>query len=94
MVGDAHVGGYAFERINDHACQVTYLTCLDLKGNLPHWIANKATANSAIEMFTKYTKQFGSYIDEGSLLSSHQSNRSWHSKKRMHKYAVAPVLDV
>ncbi len=94
VVGDLHVGGYAFEHINNHACQVTYLTCIDTKGNLPHWIVNKAAANSAIRTFTKYTKQFGSYIDEGSLLSSQRSNRSWHSKKRMHKHAVTPVLDV
>ena len=94
-VGEVHIGGYAYERINDHACKVTYLSCGDMKGNLPHWIVNKAAAKDAIDVFTKYTKQFGSYIDEGSLLSSRRrSNRSWHSKKRMHKHAVAPVLDV
>ena len=94
VVGDAHVGGYAFERINNHACQVTYLTCIDTKGSVPHWIVNKGAAKDAIDMFTKYTKQFGSYIDEGSLLSSQRSNSILRSKKRMHKYAVAPVLDV
>ena len=94
VVGDAHVGGYAFERINNHACQVTYVSCGDAKGSIPHWIVNKGAVNSAIDVFTKYTKQFGSYIDEGSLLSSQRSNSILRSKKRMHKYAVAPVLDV
>ena len=87
-------GGFAFERINNHACQVTYLTCVDMKGSVPHWIVNKGAAKDAIDMFTKYTKQFGSYIDEGSLLSSQRSNSILRSKKRMHKHAVAPVLDV
>ena len=59
VVGEVHIGGYAYERINDHACKVTFLSCLDAKGNLPHWIVNKVTERVSTEAFTKYTKQFG-----------------------------------
>ena len=59
VIGEIHIGGYAFERINAHTCKVTYLTCVDAKGNLPHWITNKVAEKECIEMSTKYAKQFG-----------------------------------
>ena len=56
VVGDVHIGGFAYERINDHACKVTYLSCGDMKGNLPHWIVNKVAERGAIEASTNFTK--------------------------------------
>ena len=97
VTADMHVGGYAFERINDHACKVTFLGCMDLKGRLPYWMANKALENQAIETYTQWTKQLGCYIDKEAL----KSERSVTSQKRLgsktfgsskhKKNAVAPI---
>ncbi len=62
--GCLNLGGFAFERINDHACQVTYMVCADLKGNIPFWAINKASEQQALEIYTTYTKQLGYYIRE------------------------------
>ena len=59
VIGHIHFGGYAYERINDHACKVTYLGCVDMKGRLPYWITNKEAENSCMKTYSRYTKQFG-----------------------------------
>ena len=69
MITDVNVGGYAYERINDHACKITYLFSVDVKGNVPHWVSNKVAESSAIKMYKKYTKQFGRGAEPVPLLS-------------------------
>lgn len=45
--GDCIVGGYVIKKVegNPNACEVTYVGKLDLKGNIPAFVVNKAMAS-------------------------------------------------
>ena len=61
VVGHVHPSGFAFERINDSACRVTYLTCVDPKGNIPHWAVHYTAKQNALGKYARLSKKFGHY---------------------------------
>ena len=103
VVGHIHPSGYAFERINDSACRVTYLTCVDPKGNIPHWAARYTAKQNALEKYAQFSKKFGHYdveaaaegkdgVGSSSILTRMGSRGSRGSgKRRQGGSAVAPV---
>ena len=62
VIGHVHMGGYAFERINDHACRVTYLVCVDMKGFIPYIVTNNISYSKAKKAARKLVEKFGPYI--------------------------------
>ena len=102
VVGHAHPSGYAFERINDSACRVTYLTCVDPKGNVPHWAVHYAAKQDALERYAEFSKKFGHYdveaaaeekdgVGSSSILTRMGSHRSGKFKRRPGGSTVAPL---
>ena len=105
VVGHVHPSGYAFERINDSACRVTYLTCVDPKGNVPHWAMRHSAKQNALENYARFSKKFGHYDVEAaaeekdgvsrpssSILTRMGSHGSFGSgKRRPGGSTVAPV---
>ena len=59
VVGSIIVSGLAMSRINDHACQITYISCADLKGYIPHKIVDILSLQTAKLLKDEYVAQFG-----------------------------------
>ena len=63
VLGHVHIGGFAFERISDNSCQMTYLTCVDLRGKVPYWAMNELGQQNAKATVRKFVKKFGFKIE-------------------------------
>ena len=86
VLGEVHPSGYIFEKISDYACRVTYLTCVDTKGNVPHWVAHMISKNDAMAMYHDFSDKFGLYNT-----TTEQSIRS-KRVTTVHSASVTPIL--